>query len=88
MLDAIRNRLSPKDVKYFKLAVWAALITWVVSFISISVIVAMALDVLGQKFFDGTLGDVIGFFWAVSYIMTAFYAIYLMVRWANRKLRG
>ena len=88
MLKQIRQRLNPKDVKYFKLAVWSAIMVWVVSFITISFFVSITLDHLGQELFAGGLGFFTGKLWAVSYVMTVFYIIYLMLRWVNRKLRG
>jgi hypothetical protein len=88
MLDKIKKQLKPKDVKYFKLAVWTAIMVWVVSFITISFFVSLSLDTLGQELFDGTLGFFTGKLWAISYTMTVFYIIYLMLRWVNRKLRS
>lgn len=88
MLDEIRRKLSPRDVGYFKLAVWAALLVWSVSFITISFFVAQSLANWGESLFTGFWGELTGFVWAVTYVMTVFYIIYLIMRWTNKKLRG
>jgi len=88
MFKEFRQRLSKREELYFKLAVWSALITWIVSFIIISFVVASALDYLACLLAEGLLGHIIGFLWATSYIMVVLLTIYKLVKWVNKKLRG
>lgn len=88
MLSDFKKRLSSRDRAYFKLAIWAALITWVVSLIIITLVIAPAIDKLGETLVSGMLGHIVGFIWATAFVMAVFFSIYEMLRWANRKLRG
>jgi hypothetical protein len=88
MFKKFRQRLSQREEQYFKLAVWSAIITWIVSFIIISFVVAGALDYMAGILVDGLMGHVVGFLWATSYVMVVLLTIYKLVKWVNKKLRS
>lgn len=84
-----REKLSHRELSLFKLAVWSALLVWMVSFITIAFFVAISLKTYALTLFGtGAMGNVMAFIWGVSWIATVFYTLVLMAKYVNRKMRG
>lgn len=84
-----KEKLQPSEARLFKLAIWAALVVWMVSFLTISFFVAVSLKEFAHILFGtGIMGNVMAFLWGASWITTVLYILAGMARFANRKLRG
>jgi uncharacterized membrane protein (DUF485 family) len=84
-----KETLDPRELSIFKLAVWSTMLVWMVSFITIALFVALSLKTYALSLFgEGALGNVMAFLWAVSWVTTVLYTLFLMAKYTNKKMRG
>lgn len=84
----IRNRLTPRQVSLFKLAVWTMLFVWMIFFAAFSIVIAGVLAGLTpQVFGPGIWGQVMTWVLPVWYVFTSFLIVIIIARYANRKLK-
>jgi len=85
----LRDRLTPRQVSLFKLAVWTTLFVWIVFFSAFSIVVAGVLAGLAPQVFGVSIwGQVMSWVLPVWYIFTTFLIIVIIARYANAKLRS
>ena len=87
VLKSLRDKLSPKEVGLFKLAVWTCLVTWLVFFLINSLIVAHIARESAVIWYPGVWGHVI-MKWAlpVWIVFTCLLIIVGIARYSKRKL--
>lgn len=94
MLKSLRTKLTPKQVVYFKLAVWSCLLVWMLFFLAYSVIFAwkvaysLPLSLWGENWPSVFSAQVVHWTLPIWIVFTAMLIIYFAARFANRRLRG
>lgn len=88
LFKGLRRRLTPRQVVLFKLAVWSALLVWMVFFTTYTIIMTQPLAKWTTIYFPGTpfyqtLARMVPFWWVFTCVLT----VVLIARWARRKLR-
>lgn len=90
-LVKLRDKLSPRDRTYFKIAVWSALTVWMVFWLVFSITIAQKLRIWGSEWFSWMGSPWTGIMhWVapVGIVFTALLTILLIARWVGRKLRN
>jgi len=86
MFKGIRNKLTPKEITYFKLAVWVCLIVWMVFFLINALILASLAGEMATTWYSGNLGGIMRWILPVWIVFTCLLIITLISRWAKRRL--
>jgi hypothetical protein len=86
MFKRLRDRLSERDRKYFKLAVWASLLVWMFFFLVFSVVTARYFRGIVLSTVSGKGGQILGWVLPVWLVFTAGLIIYYVARFARRRL--
>ncbi len=88
MSKKLRDKLSAKDKAYFKLAVWSALIAWMVFFFAYSLTMAKRLANPGWfSFWGPTWASVMTWVAPVWVAFTALLIICFIARYVSRKFK-
>ncbi len=87
MLKRLRNKLTPRDITYFKLAVWSCLIVWMVFFFVFSLVTAQLAGGMATTWYPGSIGSFMRWILPVWIVFTSLLIITLMSRWTKRRLK-
>jgi len=87
-MNNLRARLTPKQATLFRLVLWCLLMVWMVLFLTHTIITARVLAGWApQVFGNGVLQQGMAHFIPVFYVVVICATIYIIIRWANRRLR-
>jgi len=86
-MKSIKERLSPKDIALFKLAVWTCLIVWMVFFFANALILAHRAGIMAYDWYPLAWGGFMRWFLPIWITFTSLLIISLVARWARRKLK-
>ena len=87
MFNNLKNRLSERDRKYFKLAVWACLIVWAVFFLVYSAVFSSYARATVLFTMRGVAGSFFAWVVPIWIVFTALLIIYYVARFAIRRLK-
>ena len=86
-MKAPKLNISKKELIYLKLAVWTAILTWMVAMLVITIPWSLTLRAFIFKVYgEDLLGSIMAFVFPSWMVFTVLLVIWLMAKWAGRKL--